>query len=578
MPTLDPLCSRRRKSVERREFLRRTAAGALGTSAFVRFAPDAPRAERTNFLSGRVAVDEVLRVGPGEALRFDPDRSTTVTTSKNVVVEGLLEMRPSRPGVVHTFRFVDVDEGAFRGGGLDVLGSDVGLWVMGNGRLDIAGTSRKAWNRKGSHRTWRGGDELVLTPTDLGDFRGFRSYGGGPVPTVNGRWKAEVLNLTRNVRIQGTPSGRSHILIRSTRPSTIKFAEIRHMGPRKGGRKIAGRWPVHFHHAQNGSRGSMVQGVVVRDGGSHAFVAHASHGVTFKNCIAYDVMEDAFWWDHDDESGKDASNGVLWDRCVAALVRADEDDGTTFHILTGFRLENGKKNVCRNCVAVGVQGGVTSSGFHWPEDPPAGVWGFKNNRSHNNRADGAYAWMNDNEQAHDISGLVAYRNGKVGMEHGAYGNKFRYTGCATFQDGAAGAGGGAGEPACLVCHAHSISRSRPLKFKDIVLDGAGVTPRGIYIGAQVGDADAPAEFVDLKIRGVDTVIEVDNADEGGDVPPGRYDFVRLLVGDEERDLRPSDIVLADVSSGTVIRAQRKDNRSAWRMNDNGDVSEISPFA
>jgi hypothetical protein len=564
--------------VERREFLRRTAACALGTSAVVRAAPHSARSVRPNFFSGDVALDDALRVGPGESLRFDPDRSTTVTTSKNVVVEGVLEMRPSRPGVVHTLRFVDVNEGAFEGGGLQVLGSDVGLWVMGNGRLDVAGTPRKAWNRKGSHRSWERSDELVITPTDLGDYRGFRPYNGGTVPTVNGRWKAEVLNLTRNVRIQGTPSGRSHIFIRSSRPSTIKFAEIRHMGPRKNGRKIAGRWPVHFHMAHNGSRGSVVQGVVVRDGGSHAFVAHGSHGVTFKNCIAYDVMEDAYWWDHEDASGMDASNGILWDRCVAALVRADEEDGGTFHILTGFNLENGNNNACRNCVAVGVQGGVTSSGFHWPEAPPAGVWRFKNNRSHNNRADGAYAWMNDNHQSHSISKFVAYRNGKVGIEHGAYGNKFEYTDCASFQNGEAGAGGGAGRPACLVCHAHSISRSRPLRFKDMLLDGAGVTPRGVYIGAQVGEANVPAEFVDLKIRGVATVIEVDNADEGGRVPPGRYDFIRPLIGEEERDLRPSDIVLSDVSSGTVIRVQRKDNRSAWRMDHTGSVTEIQPFA
>jgi hypothetical protein len=60
-----------------------------------------------------------------------------------------------------------------------VLGSDVGLWVMGNGVLDIAGTPKLAWTRsakavaKGATTIslaqapagWQVGDEVALTPT-----------------------------------------------------------------------------------------------------------------------------------------------------------------------------------------------------------------------------------------------------------------------------------------------------------------------------------------------------------------------------------------------------------------------------
>ncbi len=54
-----------------------------------------------------------------------------------------------------------------------------------------------------------------------------------PHPVVNNQWTAEVMNLTRNVRIEGTPTGKGHIFIRSTQPHTIKYIAIRNMGARK---------------------------------------------------------------------------------------------------------------------------------------------------------------------------------------------------------------------------------------------------------------------------------------------------------------------------------------------------------
>ena len=108
--------------------------------------------------SARVAG---VTVEDGATLKFHPEQDVTLETDENVLVFGRLEMRPKppdndawrnsvdswRPYFIHTLRFVDVDERAFVGGGMDPLASDVGLWVRGDGVLDIAGAQKTGWTR-----------------------------------------------------------------------------------------------------------------------------------------------------------------------------------------------------------------------------------------------------------------------------------------------------------------------------------------------------------------------------------------------------------------------------------------------
>ena len=70
------------------------------------------------------------------------------------------------------------------------------------------------------------------------------------------------------------------------------------MGPRQGDdEEVLGRYAIHFHADEGGSRGSVVDGVAVYDSTGHAFAAHLSDGVTFRECVAHDLVDDAFWWD-----------------------------------------------------------------------------------------------------------------------------------------------------------------------------------------------------------------------------------------------------------------------------------------
>lgn len=434
-------------------------------------------------------------IEPGGELTFHPGRSVTLRSTGNIVVRGRLTMRPRDARTLHRIVFTGVNESEFVGGGMDVLDSDVGLWVMDRGRLDVNGSPKRAWSRAAGSVAagattvelehdpvgWRTGDEIAIAPTGQasggseGQFdlvtvaavngrsvrlRQGTSFAHPSVPTGEGpTFTAEVMNLTRNVRFEGTPGGRSHIFIRSARSQRIAHAAVRHMAP-----GTLGRYGVHFHHAENGSRRSVVQGVVVRDAGGHAFVPHWSHGVSFRECISYDTADVAYWWDL-----ADATHDTLYQSCIAAIVHAGQDGGQR---LSAFSLNRGSGNTARGCVAVGVEGDRSASGYHWPEDSESdgtGIWTFVDNVAHNNRVNGIFVWQND-ENRHVVDRFTAYRNGAFGIEHGAYFNRYEYRGALLVDNGEGG----------VMDHARSVQGTTPVLFERFVIEGS---PVGFLEGA-----------------------------------------------------------------------------------------------
>jgi hypothetical protein len=473
-----------------------TASGAWSDPGTWGGGVPGPRDEVTIAGGRTVTVDGDARAGSvhvadGGTLAFAEDRSATLELAGNLVVEGTLKMVAPDPKVHQTIRFVGIDEAAVQGGGHEVLDSDVGLWAHHHGRLDIRGAAKTSWTRTtgakaGDRRLtleaptvgWQAGDELVVVPSlpptsdnfsEAFDQAKVRSVSGaevtldGPLaydhPAAGG-FHPEVLNLTRNVRIGGTPDGHAHLMSMATHKQTIDYAELRYVGvPGK-----QGRYGVHFHEAGDGSRGSQVVGTVVRDAGNHAFVAHASHGVQFSHTISYNTEGDAYWWD----PGPD-TNDVLYDWAVAARVTAPEDaDAATRFRLTGFRLMQGRDDAVRNSVAVGVQGEVSSAGFHWPEEVNSrGDWTFEGNVGHNNLLNGAFAWQNDSLH-HDVVNSVFYHNGEYGIDHGAYLNTYQFRGVTLYGNGQAGLNLRAGS-----------REGRGLGFDDLLFDGAGISEHGI---------------------------------------------------------------------------------------------------
>jgi hypothetical protein len=487
--------------------------------------------DRPVLLDADVVVRGVA-IQPGGSLVFEPTVSRTLVSTANVVVLGLLQMRPASADINHTLRFAEVDESAFVGGGMAVLDSDVGLWCIQAGVLDIAGHPKLAWARSAGSvapgatsiklhvdpHGWQVGDEVVVTPT-LGpdNSNHFGAYDNAIVASINGRTiglstptkfahpevdvgggirlGAEVLNLTRNARLEGTAAGRAHIFLMPTVPQQISHTTIRHMGPRQptGERdftqSVLGRYGLHFHHGYDGTRGSGIHGVVIRDCGAHAFVAHESHGITFDSCISHDTFDDAYWWDPRPAQREAApkSHDIIYQSCVASLVKSDPV--SRGFRLCGFNLREGDNCAVLDCVAVGVGGNNSASGFQWPEGADS-IWNFKRCISHNNRIHGIFTWQNTRTE-HVVEDFICYHNGGFGVSHGAYLTSYLYRNGILYGNGLAGLG----------LHAHSFL-VRSQRFERLLIDCAGLSDHAVTTLKHHQEPSERSVLVSCEFRGM----------------------------------------------------------------------------
>ena len=548
-----------------------------------------------------------IEIAAGGALIFEPGRTTYLRSSGNVVVHGRLRMRPSRAEFVHHLIFEDVEEDRFVGSGNRVLDSDVGLWVMGRGRLDAGGSPKAPWlwldgaADRGSTTLslasdpvgWRVGDDLIVTPTLEATAQGFSAaHDEVVVKAIDGRVitlsaplrsdhpevafggersrTAEVLNLSRNVSIEGTPRGRSHVFIRSSVPQNIANLRIRYMGPRHAERSgtslVTGRYGLHFHECFDRSRGSLVEGVVVRDSGSHAFVPHHSDGVTFRGCVSHDTFEDAFWWDDEHHS-----DDTLFADCVASYVRSDP--AFRGYTLSGFVLGGGMGNTARGCVAVGVQGTRTSSGYHWPSKRLSdGTWGFQQCLAHNNNANGIYVWQNS-PRSHVIEDFVGYHNGRTGVLHGAYRNHYRYRGCQLI----------ANRGSAMELWANADEEG--IELADMTFDAGGFSDYAVLTGDRIAEPQARTRFLRCSFRRYRKAgfgVLSDRSVDPRHAMPEADDFIDCTWDATEFWLAPridprSVIRVQDPRHGS-ISLQRRDGSGSVMRSWDAAVNRIAPFA
>ncbi|HEX6427677.1 MAG TPA: PKD domain-containing protein [Niastella sp.] len=548
------------------------------------------------------AIVAGVSISSGATLQFDSSKSTTLQSSGNVVVEGKLQMRPASASVIQTLQFINIDESKFVGGGMEVLGSDVGLWAMGSGVLDLVGTAKTAFVRAAGNifsgtntislnstpSGWQAGDDISIAPTEspvVGsaftngfEDRTINSISGSSLtlnagtvrahPQVNNLWTAEIINLTRNVRIEGTATGRTHIFIRTSVPQTIQNVQIRYIGPRKNrtgdatAEFVLGRYGLHFHHCDNGSVGSLIQGCVIRDTGSHCYVPHSSNGVTMKGNVAYNFMEIAFWWDV-----LDLTHGITWDGNLVAkgsffhnAADIDNGDAPTFTV-SAFLLGVGDDNVCNNNIAIGMTGDHRNGGgYFWQEGLIESVWEFKGNMAHN-CCGGLVTWQN-NLKLHVIEDSVLYNN-EMGIYHGAYSNSYLYRGGYIYNN--------------EIKIKASSGNSLRVKFENLVINAAGLD-YAIVMEEGPLDGELPilirnctitghrkAGLVNEspnKVKNVDIIQCVTEGKEGG--------FLALLASAVDYFLSPL------ASSSEQIRVQPVSGQ-AYLLTKLGKVN-IAPFA
>jgi len=425
-------------------------------------------------------------------LIFDPTRSVAIHSSKNILVTGLLEMKTAKPANAHTLQFTGINENNFVGGGMDMLNSDIGLWVMQSGQLQLQGQTKTSWtNATGAIAAgattitvknasgWLVGDELVISPTAYNarnvDVRTITAIKDNTIslnaaatahPVINNLWTAEVGNLSRNVRIEGTAAGKSHIFIRSTVPQSIQHVAFRYLGPRKdlGGsytkEQVQGRYGLHFHHCEVGSDGSVVDGCVMRDVDNHAYVPHVSNGITMLRNIAFNCTEAPFWWDLPDATHRTvwSHNLVVSPKYFQGALSLDTKGAPTFGT-HAFVLSMGDDNRCDSNVVAGQQGLETvNAAYDWEEMPIESAWIFKGNIVHNSDC-GIRSWQN-NGKNHVLEQTIIY-NCKIGVMHGAYVNNYTYNGGYLYNS---------------VFEDHAASGDNGVRIENMTLDGAEQIP------------------------------------------------------------------------------------------------------
>ena len=517
----------------------------------------------------------------GETWEFEAGADTKVTTSGNVVVLGTLRMRPTKGSVEHFLQFTGINESKFVGGGHshDDTPDDIGLWVEDAGVLDISGTPVTPWSYDWES-DWTSGDDIVSAPYKAGDYTTFSQVNSAVgVKSANTfGYEPELLNLTRNVRIEGTAAGRTHILIHAPdakAPQTVQYATIRYVAPTPdpssgpfGGTDAVGRYGLHFHHNGYATAGSNVEGVVVRDAGNHAFVPHASHGITFTNTIAYDTTDAAYWWDEStadacgDVDGCNESFDIVYDSIVVADNVASEFSP---HTSTAIALGGGENLTIKDSVVVGMNGssGANTSAYKWPSKD-RGVWTFKNNIAHNNKGHGIFVWQNtpgDEDENHVIDSFTAYYNANAGIDHGAYGNAYVYKNITLL--GNAANATGAEEDAAI--HSHALGR------ESATTTGPGATDTQEWNGVTTGGARMVVFFHGTdrdEVRFLFCDFSEIVFEEGTNSFRGAYDFI-------ECDLNVGDFDRANIHPDTVIRVQ--DGASAYQLVGKGSKQTIATF-
>jgi hypothetical protein len=417
-----------------------------------------------------------------------------LTADKSIIIENRLYCRNG--GIA----FINVDMTKFRGGGhspYDVpAGSttplhvtDVGLWVTGAGQLDLRGSVKTGWvtlthgmpagATKFTHALvgWEVGDSIAISPNiyDAWEFTettikavNGNDYTIDPLPRSHDKitnprsgntFYPQVINLSRNqVYIKGTATGQSHVLISSTKPQFIEYVLFQHMGPRKEQRGsddrpefVLGRYPIHFHHALDGSRGSKITGNVCIDCPSHCYVPHGSNGIYFFDNISYRTLQTPYWTDlghayHDttfDHNFAGDASYIVGSKNMDMEDPAFPNDTPPTIAVHGFEVGLGTGLVMINNCVSGIRYGDVKTGgaYNWEANNELDAWIFKDNIAHNNFCN-LRNWQNTRTH-HLIEGFIGYNalpyiedndgsTQRMNIFNGAYTNPYRYIGCECF--------------------------------------------------------------------------------------------------------------------------------------------------
>ena len=511
----------------------------------------------------KLTIDTSISIAGLKAndLLVDPNKELRIVTTENIVIKNLTWKSSLKQEII----FEGINENDYRGGGMDIPKSDKGLYITGN--TLVAGSGKTPWTnlksgvaagdsiiKVNSATGWKAGDRIVLTATN-GNYKNFdtciiKSTSTTTITLLkpltynhNANYNkftkkyiyGEVLNLTRNLKISGTPTGRAHIIFLMAGKQMISNLEVSYMGPRKNKDEVLGRYNFHFHHCGDGSIGSVIKGVVVRDGGSNGFVPHASNGILFEDDIVWGLTwSNGYWWDFPDSTMDNSSHGITFNRCVAGNIKTE---AATAYSLAGFVLGVGTNNTVKNCIVNSNYGAAGSAGYLWPAraNYQPNTWVVENNMTHDVRENGLRVWQNDSSN-HVIKGFVAYNCMESGMSVGAYHQNYHFDSSYLISN-----------KYSIVLHANPIPKGDKDKYGYILSFYNIKATDSLYLAPHTLINEGSTGFVNCSFPGV-IVSELPRR-----VPfaIGFYDFINC-------NLLPSNFKVYGMEVGSLIKIKNAD--------------------
>jgi hypothetical protein len=433
-----------------------------------------------------------LTIEEGGCVTASRAESSTLTLHGNLIVRGQLDLgRPSdripdgvRAEIVFTgmrddqyagqaMRTVGSERGPSIDEPVEILATDVGLWVVGQGIFTAAGVEKRAWSfltdgagpgdpqlEVEDAASWQVGDRIVLTPTAMRvetdhasqfDERAIAEIAGGTVTLESApeflhagctdcMRRGEAANLSRNVVIRSADDeGHAHMLIAEEGVLQLDSVELRWLGPEQCGGP-ARRRPVTFYQQHDAADRSFVRHSAIW-GGQQGFIGvEKSNGVQIADVVGYDGFGTGFslFYDNsacgtrctDRESAP--SDIVMTDVLAAKVGVATRESGCLriSHRMTAFVVSGGERSGCIGCVATGVAhvgSGADISAFSWAEGGSGRPmeFTFTENIAHNNRSHGAHVWHNVTQPQEPYRNNRFWSNDDHGILWGAYGTLLR---------------------------------------------------------------------------------------------------------------------------------------------------------
>jgi hypothetical protein len=435
-----------------------------------------------------------LEIEAPATLRASRSRSSRLTLHGNLVVRGTLDYGAPddrvAEGTAAEIVFTSMNDESYQGTPLgdqpdglnpiEILDSDVGLWVVDDGVFRAAGQPKRAWSHlvstigKGESSFavedasgWVEGDRVMLTPTaTIAEADHYKQFDeltiaavAGNEVTVDGgasyqhlgcegcMRRGEAANLTRNVVVRSADdSAHAHMLIAHRGKLELDSVELRWLGPSRAcsGEEPLRRSPITFYQQHGDAEGSFVRHTSIWGGENHFMDVERSHGIAIEDVAGYDAAGEGFMVHYRITCGMGdagcevgphqtqlASTSVLLTDVLAAKLRVHERVNGCLridHTMTAFAHVGGEGSGCLGCVATGVGyegGGDNLSGFRWesktarPDD-----FTFEGNVAHNIKGHGAYMWHNGCPPQAAYSDNSFWSLGKMGILWGAYGCRY----------------------------------------------------------------------------------------------------------------------------------------------------------